>query len=88
MSQVGVFYVTCAHVILFHPCAHSYSMSSYCIAQAKAWSSLAESSLLPMDQLGALLTAVGLLDGTFAQASARVDLGEWLYRNRYPIEVR
>ena len=55
--------------------------------QAKAWMSLAASSALPTDQLEALTTAVSILDGMFAQASARVELGEWLYLNRFPTEV-
>ena len=55
--------------------------------QAKAWASLAASSALPGDQLEALTTAVTLLDGMFAQAGARIDLGEWLYLNRFPTEV-
>jgi hypothetical protein len=56
--------------------------------QAKAWISLAASSALPADQLEALTTAVGILEGMFAQATARVELGEWLYLNRFPTQVR
>jgi hypothetical protein len=56
--------------------------------QAKLWLTLARSSGLPVDQLSAYQTAITVLDGMFSQAFARVELGEWLYLNRFPVQVR
>jgi hypothetical protein len=57
------------------------------VVQAKAWTALASSSALPSDQFEALRTAIEVLEGTFAQAGARVELAEWMYLNRFPTEV-
>lgn len=55
--------------------------------QAKLWLTLAKSSGLPVDQLSAYQTAVTILDGMFTQAFARLELGEWMYANRFPARV-
>lgn len=56
--------------------------------QARLWLTLARSSGLPVDQLTAYQTAVSILNGMFTQAFARIELGEWLYANRFPVRVR
>lgn len=55
--------------------------------QAKLWLTLARSSGFPVDQLSAYQTAVTLLEGMFSQTFARIELGEWLYANRFPVRV-
>ncbi len=55
--------------------------------QARLWLTLARSSGLPVDQLTAYQTAVSILNGMFTQAFARIELGEWLYANRFPVRV-
>jgi hypothetical protein len=58
------------------------------VLQARVWTSLARTSLLPGDQLDALMTAVGVLEGMFLQVYVRMELGEWLVSHRFPVEVR